>query len=104
MGNRGYALAAIRASIADERRGGELQKLINGLASKGWKLGGERLKTTPKGYSADHPRIELLRHKLLTLTRTYGFEPVIHSPQLLALVGWDWRAARPFVEWVGQHG
>ena len=33
-----------------------------------------------------------------------GFEPVIHTPELLDLVRKDWRATRPLVEWVGEHG
>ena len=97
------ALANIRSAIDDERRGTEFQKLVNGLVKKGWNLGGEQLKTSPKGYPADHPRIELLRHKSLTLGKNYGFEPVIHTPKLLTKVRTDWRAARPFVDWVGEN-
>ena len=40
-------------------------------------IGGDRLKTTPRGYDADHPRIELLRHKSLTVGRELGFGPEI---------------------------
>ena len=61
------------------------------------------LKTRPQGYAADHPRIELLRHKSLVLHKSYGFDEVIHTPKLLTLVRTDWRAARPFVDWVGTH-
>ena len=32
--------------------------------------------------------------------RSYGFDEVIHSPELLTQVRKDLRAARPFVEWV----
>ena len=60
----------------------------------------DRLKTSPRGYDADHPRIELLRHKSLTIGKNYGFEPFIHTSELLDRVRADWRAARPFVEWV----
>jgi len=97
------ALASIRAAIDDDRRGADFEKLVNGLVRKGWELGGEKLKTAPKGYRADHPRIELLRHKSLTLGKSYGFEPVIHTAKLLTKIRSDWRAARPFVEWVGQN-
>jgi len=96
-------LASIRSAIDDQRRGTEFEKLVNGLVKKGWTLGGEKLKTTPKGYDADHPRIELLRHKSLTLGKNYGFEPVIHTPKLLTKIRSDWRAARPFVDWVGAN-
>ncbi len=93
-------LAAIREAISDETRGRQLQRILTKLRKLGWELGGETLKTSPRGYDADHPRIDLLRHKSMTLGRSYGFEPVIHTAQLLDLVRADWRAARPFVEWV----
>ena len=62
------------------------------------------LKTTPRGYDKDHPRIELLRHKSIFAGRQLGFEPVIHTAELLDLVRRDWRATRPLVEWSAQHG
>ena len=58
------------------------------------------LKTAPRGYSADHPRIGLLRHKSLTIGHDYGFEPIIHTAELLPAVRDDWRTLRPVVEWV----
>ena len=63
-------------------------------------IGGDRLKTTPRGYDAEHPRIELLRHKTLSVGRELGFGPEISTPKLLDLVRKDWRAYRPLVEWV----
>jgi uncharacterized protein (TIGR02453 family) len=96
-------LAAIREAIADDRRGRQLQRIIGKLLKQGWELGGETLKTSPRGYDGDHPRIDLLRHKSMTLGRSYGFEPVIHSTMLLERVRADWRAARPFVEWVSAN-
>jgi uncharacterized protein (TIGR02453 family) len=96
-------LASIRAAIDDERRGQELERLLAGLAAGGWDVAGERLKTTPRGYPADHPRIGLLRHKSMTVGRSHGFEPVVHTPELLDVVRDDWRALRPFVEWVAEN-
>ncbi len=99
----GPRLSRIRAAMADERRGLELEKILASLEASGWEVGGERLKTSPRGYDADHPRIELLRHKSMTLGRSYGFEPFIHTPELLDRVRDDWREATPFVEWVSDH-
>ena len=93
-------LAAFRAAIAHDRTGPELERILRGLARRGWTRGGERLKTTPRGWSADHPRIDLLRHKSLALSRSYGFDEVVHQPALLDEVRRDWRAARPLVEWL----
>ena len=96
-------LAGIRAGIAHDLHGPALEQIVAGLTADGWTLGGERLKTTPRGYDADHPRIDLLRHKSMTLGKSYGFDPVIHTPELLDRVREDWRAARPFVDWVADH-
>ena len=93
-------LSRIRAAIADERRGAELEQLIADLERGGWTLSGDTLKTAPRGYDVAHPRIALLRHKTMSMGRSYGFEPVIHTAELLELVRADWRAATPFVEWI----
>ncbi len=99
----GPRLARIREAMADDRRGAELERVLATLAETGWTVGGEKLKTSPRGYDADHPRIELLRHKSLTLGKSYGFEPFIHTPDLLDRVREDWREAAPFVDWVCDH-
>jgi uncharacterized protein (DUF2461 family) len=39
----------------------------------------------------------------MTLGKKYGFEPVIHTPALVDRVRDDWRAARPFLDWVAAH-
>jgi uncharacterized protein (TIGR02453 family) len=93
-------LAAIRGAIADDRRGKQLRRIVNRLQKQGWELGGDTLKTAPRGYDVGHPRIDLLRHRSLSLGRSYGFEPVVHTAELLDLVRADWRTARPLVEWV----
>jgi uncharacterized protein (TIGR02453 family) len=96
----GNRLAAIRAAIADDRTGPALERLLRGLERRGWTRGGERLKTAPRGWVADHPRIDLLRHRSLLMGLHYGFDEVIHSAALLDRVRRDWRAARPLVEWL----
>lgn len=93
-------LSRIRASIANELTGPTLQRILAKLERAGYAIGGDRLKTSPRGYDADHPRIELLRHRSLTVGRDYGFEPVIHAPEFVDAVRRDWKAARPLVDWV----
>jgi len=96
----GPRLAAFRDAIAHDRTGPELEAIIRKLEKAGVTIGGDKLKTTPRGYDADHPRIELLRHKTLTVGRELGFGPEISTPKLLDLVRKDWRAYRPLVDWV----
>jgi uncharacterized protein (DUF2461 family) len=92
-------VAAVGTAI-DGPDGAGLERIIAALRRDGWRIGGDCVKTTPRGYPADHPRIELLRHKSLTASREYGFEPLIHQPQLLDAVRTDWRALRPLIEWL----
>jgi uncharacterized protein (TIGR02453 family) len=96
-------LARIRTAIDDDRRGKQLQRVLTKLQKAGWELRGDKLKTTPRGYDADHPRIELLRHRSLWVAKSYGFEPVIHTPALLDLIRADWRSAKALVEWVATN-
>lgn len=96
-------LGRIRDAIDDKRRGAQLQRILTRLEGTGWELRGDKLKTTPRGYDADHPRIELLRHKSITVAKSYGFEPLIHTPQLLDQVRSDWRAATPLIDWIATN-
>lgn len=93
-------LSAVRAAIDSELSGRELEQILAELTRSGWSVGGDRLKTKPRGYPADHPRIDLLRHRSLTLGRDHGFAPVIHTSELEAVIRQDWRELRPIVEWI----
>lgn len=95
-------LRRIRAAI-DGSDGLELQRLVAELESASWERSGETLKTTPRGYDANHPRIDLLRHKSLSLTKHYHFADFVGTPTLTDHIRADWRTARPFVEWVASH-
>lgn len=94
-------LRRVREIIAGPR-GSELEKLIASLTRKGWEIGGDTVATAPRGYEKDQPRIALLRHKTLSVSHTYGFDPVIGSPAFADAVRADWRAGRPLVEWFAE--
>lgn len=93
-------LGWIRAAMADDRTGPELERLLDDLRGRGFEIEGDRLKTSPRGYDATHPRIDLLRHRSLAAVHLYGFDDVIHSPDLVEAVRADWQALRPVVEWI----
>lgn len=97
-------LAAIRAAIDHPKHGAALAKILATLTRDGWEIGGDRLKTAPRGWPKDHPRIELLRHRSLTAIRSYGFDDVIGTPALAGRVRSDWRALTPLIDWVARHG
>jgi len=97
-------LAVIREAISDDAHGTQIERILAELEQSGWKVGGETLKTAPRGYDVEHPRIALLRHKSLTVGREYGFDPVIHTHELIDRIRDDWRLATPFLDWVAAHG
>ena len=95
----GPDLARIRTAIDTEHSGEELVAILEGLRKAGFEIRGEQLKTTPRGYSVDHPRIDLLRYKSMAVGKSYGFQG-LDTPALLDRVRDDWRSLRPLVEWV----
>jgi uncharacterized protein (TIGR02453 family) len=96
-------LATLRAAIADDRLGAELEDLVDDLAARGLPLTGETLKTAPRGYRADHPRIDLLRQKWLVVMQRWPVRPWLHTPEALDRVREVWRAARPLNDWLAAH-
>ncbi|GAB4011205.1 DUF2461 domain-containing protein [Nocardioides ultimimeridianus] len=99
----GERLSALRDAMAEEKTAKVLERILRDLDRGGFEVTGERLKTAPRGYAKDHPRIELLKMKTVLGMRSYGFEPVVHTAELLDRVREDWRRLRPLVEWVATH-
>jgi uncharacterized protein (TIGR02453 family) len=65
------------------------------------KMEGKQLKTSPKGYSKDHPEIELLRHTQFYFSCPFTDSEVLDPafPRKLALAC---KKIRPFLEYVNQ--
>jgi uncharacterized protein (DUF2461 family) len=58
--------------VSEDRPGAALDRIVaKARAAKLQVTGHEELKTAPKGYPKDHPRIELLRHKGLITWREW---------------------------------
>ena len=96
-------LALIREGMADDKTGRLLERILRDLERGGFEIGGDQLKTTPRGYAKDHPRIALLRHRSLLGSKKYGFEPFVHTPELVDRVREDWRRLRPLVSWMANQ-
>lgn len=64
-----------------------LDALLPQLAEADFPLGeGAPLKTAPRGRSVDHPRIDLIRRTVLTVSRTFEPEPWFFDRELLDVV------------------
>lgn len=65
-------LERFRAAVAHDRAGGRLVTIVAEARAAGLEVTArETLKTAPRGYPKDHPRIELLRHKGLITWREW---------------------------------
>jgi uncharacterized protein (TIGR02453 family) len=62
-------LARFRDAIADDTTGPVLDEAIAVAEGAGVETFGEALKTAPRGYPRDHPRVRLLRHRSLIAGR-----------------------------------
>ncbi|MFJ4652609.1 DUF2461 domain-containing protein [Nocardia sp. NPDC088792] len=93
-------LATLRTTIDNDVRGPELEALLSQLNSKGYHIGGDKLKTKPKGYDLDHPRIELLRHRSLVASREFGAPEWLNTPRAGKEIRKAWQQLRPLIEWL----
>jgi hypothetical protein len=96
-------LERYREGVADDRAGPELTKLVAKAAKGGLDLYGEGLATAPRGYPKDHPRIDLLRRKSLTLSATLKAGRGISRADGLQFVTKTWRGTAPVTGWLDQH-
>ncbi|MCP2262159.1 TIGR02453 family protein [Streptoalloteichus tenebrarius] len=96
-------VSRFREAVADERRGEDLRRRLARLERAGWRRGGNQLRSRPRGVPADHPRIDLLRHRTLYAERDWPPDDVLHSPECVDRVRKAWRAVRPLNDWVADH-
>jgi uncharacterized protein (DUF2461 family) len=96
-------LARFRAAIDDGRRAGGFENALSAAAAQGLTLTAPELKRAPRGYPDDHPRIDRLRLKEITVTRRHPLGPWVHKPRADKLVRTQLDAARPLVSWLAKH-
>jgi uncharacterized protein (TIGR02453 family) len=92
-----------RAAVDDERRGEDLRARLAELEAAGLTAAGERLKSRPRGFDPDHPRIELLRHNSLYAWRGWPPDDALHTPTARDRVCKVWRTLGPLSEWLNAH-
>lgn len=96
-------LGRFRAAIDEEHTGRELEERVAAARAVGLDIWGQTLATAPRGYPRDHPRIELLRHKSLTLGAVRDAEAGIGAGPALTFVADTWQAAAPITGWLDEH-
>jgi uncharacterized protein (TIGR02453 family) len=96
-------LERFREAVDAPHTGEEIAGIVAGL-SRRYRLGaiGE-LKTAPRGYPKDHPRIELLRRKGLMMSYDFGAPKWLHTKRAADKVREVWLAAAPMNAWLDAH-
>ena len=95
-------LERFRAAIDDARRARAFERALGTAEAGGLSPAPPALKRAPKGYAADHPRIERLRMKELTVSRRHQLEPWLHDQRCVERVRSELDAARPHVKWLAE--
>jgi uncharacterized protein (TIGR02453 family) len=97
-------LERYRAAVSEDRRGEELVGIVSGARAKGMDVQGhDVLKTAPKGYPKDHPRIELLRFKGLIAWREWQAGAWLGTKRAKDRIVEFLEQAKPLVGWLHDH-
>ncbi len=97
-------LARFRAAVDAESTGAEIAALVADVERRKYGIGaiGE-LKTAPRGYPKDHPRIALLRRKGLIAMKEFGAPRWIHTAAAATRVRRTWEGLSELCAWLDAH-
>lgn len=87
-----------RAAVDDEITGAELVAITTKLQKAGYALGGDKVKTRPRGVDPNHPRLDLMRHEFLTVACDVPHEKST-SVDFGSVASGHWKRIRPLVVW-----
>lgn len=96
-------LERYRQAVDDDRAGAALERIMADLAERKLTNEAPGLKTAPRGYARDHPRVELLRHKSVAVMRRYPPAVWLGTPAAADWIVEVWRAAGPLNDWLAAH-
>jgi uncharacterized protein (TIGR02453 family) len=97
-------LARFREAVASDRSGKNLEKVVATVTKSGLNVHAfEELKTAPKGYPKDHPRIGLLRMKGLVASRSWEPAAWLSTAGAKKRVVDALRATKPLFGWLDEN-
>jgi uncharacterized protein (TIGR02453 family) len=97
-------LQRYRAAVDDDRTGKELERIVAKAKAAGIEATGhDQLKSAPKGYPKDHPRIELLRSKGLITWKEWPAGAWLGTAKAKDRVVEFLKASKPLNRWLNNH-
>ncbi len=95
--------ARLRSAVDAPESGQRLAGVVADLRRGGFDQLGERVKTAPRGYPKDHPRIDLLRYAELMFVKRFGTPAWVSSRRALPRISGAWDSLGPLVSWLRTH-
>jgi uncharacterized protein (TIGR02453 family) len=93
-----------RRAVADDTTGRELEALIAQIERHRIEVSGhDALKTVPRGYPKDHPRVDLLRYKGLVAWKTWPVAAWLGTAAAGKKIADVLRASRPLNDWLAAN-
>ncbi len=96
-------LNRFRTAVSDPAVAASFDSTRDALAAEGLVLDGDPLKTAPRGWDRDHPRLDLLRLRNLALSRTRPVGPWLQTPECQEVVATTWRSIETWNDWLHRH-
>jgi uncharacterized protein (TIGR02453 family) len=97
-------LQKVRQAIDADKPGRELARIVTALRKQGYDVGThETVNSAPRGFAADHPRIDLLRMKDIFAGKLIKPGPVLASRKAVAAVKKVMADVHPLGEWLARH-
>ena len=97
------ALGRFRAAVDDDVAAAGLEELLSALASDGFTLMADAaLRTAPRGFAPDHPRIELLRLKRLAVAHHEPPADWMFGPAAYDEVRHAWSTVSAWCVWLDE--
>jgi uncharacterized protein (DUF2461 family) len=94
-------LRRFRGAVDDEKSGSQLESIVDTLRKSGYEVGAhEVLKSVPKGYAKEHPRLELLKHKGIVMSKSWPVSAWLGTRKAKDRVVAALQAARPLNAWL----
>ncbi len=93
-------LERFRAAVADGRRARGFEQAVSTAQAAGLSLVEPELKRAPRGYRNDHPRVERLRLKRITVFTRHGLEPWLHTRRCDQRIKSELEATAPLLRWL----
>ena len=93
-------LKTYRQALLNNKIGGAISKTIGELTKKGYDVGGTHYKNVPRGFDADHPHADLLRHNALWVATTCTLPAAMFGKAAPTYCAEQFATMQPLQKWL----